>query len=91
VKIFILDKSYTVEFIPDMYDEEHDIAEFDGKNNLFLIEKNTTKENQREAVLHEIIEAINADCFLELTESQISTLSSALYTAKRDGKRVFKL
>lgn len=47
------------------------------------------KEEQESTVLHEIIEAINYKCQLELTHQTICTLESALYHIIKDNPEFF--
>jgi len=82
--IDILGKKYKVKFVKDLYDDDHTIGELLTRYNIIRIEKDTTREIKEETILHEVIHAINIDCGLKFTETQISTLSCTLYTVMKE-------
>ena len=50
------------------------------------VDNTQSLQQQRETLLHEIIEAINIQCDLELNHNQLSTISAVLFQVLEDNK-----
>jgi hypothetical protein len=85
--MIILGKTYKVNHVEGLYEDDSSIGKYNGQKNVLELDANTTKDNKEESLFHEVVHAISADCALELTEAQVSTLSCVLYaTIKNNWK-----
>ena len=69
---------YKVEYVDDWQDPLG-CAKFDGQQLLIRIDNNMPKSRREEALLHEIMEAINYHLEIELEHNKLCAISEVLY------------
>ncbi len=90
VRIKIGALTYDVVLDPTLSAERRMFGELCPLTQKINIEANATKEQQQETLLHEIIEAINNNCELNLQHNQIQTLGFMLHQVLKDSRLAFK-
>jgi hypothetical protein len=86
-KIKVIGK-YVKVIIKDELDEETILGEWDGVKKTIELRKDNSDMN--EIFLHELIEAINDKCDLDMEHKVISTLSEVLFQVIKDNKLDFR-
>ena len=85
-KLKILGHNYEVILDPKLDFDSRKVGECHTGDNWIKICSIYKRSRQEEALIHEIIEAINYHLELELEHPKISSLSEALYQVLKDNK-----
>lgn len=79
---------YTVREVDQLF-ESNRMGECHPTRSEILIRASMSHDQKRETLVHEVIEAINSDCDLDLSHSVISTLSHCLHQVLADNPGLF--
>jgi hypothetical protein len=88
-KIRISGFDYTIKEEQNLAAKRDVWGEADVMGQNINLDKDSTQQRKGAALIHEIIEVINADCELELEHYKIKTLGTQLYQVLRDNKLSF--
>lgn len=83
IPIRIVGKVYTWASVRAPFDTDQ-VGECDPKQLTITVRHDVAPQQQAETTLHEILEAINSEMYLEMDEGQISRLSVALFGVLKD-------
>lgn len=78
-KIQILGKEYSIEYV-DCKTLGGNCGDCNTTRAYIRINKETTKQQQEDTLLHEVLHIISDEVILDLTEQQVGRLATALYS-----------
>jgi hypothetical protein len=84
----ILGKRYKIKFLRDAKFEDSEFGECDFDKMEISVNTDKGVDHQRDTLVHEILHAIDYDCKLKLSESQIRSLGRDIFQVLRVNKHL---
>lgn len=88
----ILGYKYRIRKIPDLSVKDGAVGDFDARSQIIRIDSKVSDDQQKETLIHEILEAIKYHLDYEkMSHQMLSSFSVALYSIIKDNPKYFTM